>query len=59
MRTLPLALSVLNGQFGTRYAIIMAGAVVATTPMLIVFLFFQKYFMRGIAMAGLKGHGGL
>ena len=59
MRTLPLALSVLNGQFGTRFAIVMAGAAVATTPMLIVFLSFQKYFMKGIAMTGLKGYGGL
>ncbi len=55
MRTLPLALSVLNGQFGTRFAMIMAGAVVATTPMLIVFLAFQKYFIRGIALTGLRG----
>ena len=55
MRTLPLALSVLNGQFGTRFAMVMAGAVVATTPMLIVFLAFQKYFIKGIAMTGLKG----
>ena len=54
MRTLPLALSVLNGQFGTRFAMVMAGAVVATTPMLIVFLSLQKYFMKGIAMTGLN-----
>ena len=59
MRTLPLALSVLNGQFGTRFAMIMAGAVVATTPMLIVFLSFQKYFMKVVAMTGLKEHGTL
>ena len=59
MRTLPLALSVLNGQFGTRFAMVMAGAVVATTPMLIVFLSFQKYFVKGIAMTGLQGHGNL
>ncbi|NQU95636.1 MAG: carbohydrate ABC transporter permease [Candidatus Omnitrophica bacterium] len=57
MRTLPLALSVLNSQFGTRFATIMAGAVVATTPMLIVFLLFQKYFMKGITMKGLKEYG--
>lgn len=55
MRTLPLALAVLNGQFGTNFAMVMAGAVVATTPMLIVFLAFQKYFMKGIALTGLKG----
>jgi len=55
MRTLPLALSVLNGQFGTRFAMVMAGAVVATTPMLIAFLAFQKYFVRGITLMGSKG----
>lgn len=55
MRTLPLGLAVLNGQFGTNFAMVMAGAVVATTPMLVVFLAFQKYFMKGIALTGLKG----
>jgi multiple sugar transport system permease protein len=57
MRTLPLALSVLNSQFGTRFGMIMAGAVVATTPMLVIFLAFQKYFMKGITIAGLKEYG--
>ncbi len=56
MRTLPLALSVLNGQFGTRFAMIMAGAVVATTPMLIAFIVFQRYFMKSIVLTGLKGY---
>jgi len=55
IRTLPLALSVLNGQFGTNFAMVMAGAVVATTPMLVVFLAFQKYFIKGIALTGLRG----
>ena len=55
MRTLPLALSVLNGQFGTKFAMVMAGAVVTTVPMLIVFLVFQKYFIKGIALTGIKG----
>ena len=54
MRTLPLALSVLNGQFGTRFAMVMAGAVVATTPMLIVFLLFQRYFMKGVTLTWVK-----
>ena len=33
---------------------IMAGSVVATLPVLIVFLIFQRHFVRGIAMSGLK-----
>lgn len=55
MRTLPLALAVLTGQFGANFAMVMAGAVVATLPMLIVYLVFQKYIIKGIALTGLKG----
>ncbi len=56
MRTLPLALSVLNGQFGTRFAMVMAGAVVATMPIMVAFLVFQKYFIKSAALTGLKGY---
>ncbi|MCK4851508.1 MAG: carbohydrate ABC transporter permease [Candidatus Omnitrophica bacterium] len=55
MRTLPLGLAVLTGQFGANYAMVMAGAVVATLPMLAVYLIFQKYIIKGIALTGLKG----
>ena len=55
MRTLPLALAVLTGQFGANYGMVMAGAVVATLPMLVVYLVFQKYIVKGIAMMGIKG----
>lgn len=54
MRTIPLALSVLNGQFGENFAMVMAGAVVATLPVLAVFIAFQKYFIKGITLTGLK-----
>jgi multiple sugar transport system permease protein len=53
MRTLPLALAVITGQFGSNFAMIMAGAVVATLPMLIVYILLQKYIIKGIAMTGL------
>jgi len=57
MRTVPLALSVLNSQFGfgANSAMVMAGATVVTLPVLIVFICFQKYFIKGIASIGLKG----
>jgi multiple sugar transport system permease protein len=55
MRTVPLALSVLNSQFGTNFSMMMAGATVVTLPVLIVFLSLQKYIIQGIAMTGLKG----
>ncbi|MBF0252576.1 MAG: carbohydrate ABC transporter permease [Candidatus Omnitrophica bacterium] len=55
MRTVPLGLAVLTGQFGANYGMVMAGAVVATLPMLIIYLIFQKYIIKGIAMTELKG----
>ena len=33
----------------------MAGIAVATTPMIVVFLIFQRYFVSGVALTGLKG----
>lgn len=55
MRTVPLALSVLNSQFGANFSMMMAGATVVTLPVLIVFLSLQKYIIEGITMTGLKG----
>lgn len=55
MRTVPLALAVLTGQFGANFAVVMAGAVITTLPMLVVYLMFQKYIIKGISLRGLKG----
>jgi multiple sugar transport system permease protein len=58
MRTVPLVLSVLNSQFGfggANVAMVMAGATMVTLPVLIVFICFQKYFIKGIASIGLQG----
>ena len=55
MRTVPLALSVLNSTFGSNFAMVMAGATVATLPILIIFLSLQKYIIQGLTMTGLKG----
>jgi len=41
--------------FATDWPTLMAGTVVAIVPMLIVFLFAQKYFIRGITLTGIKG----
>ena len=36
-------------------AYIMAGAALAAVPIIIIFLIFQKYFTKGIAMGAVKG----
>lgn len=53
--TLPVALSLYSvGSNGTFYGLLMAGSVLVVTPILILFLFLQRYFVQGIAMTGLK-----
>lgn len=54
MRTVPLALSVLNGQFGGSFGLLMAGAFISILPMMIAFIFFQKQIIKGFALEGLK-----
>jgi len=53
--TLPLGLSLFRQQFTTDYPALMAVSVMATIPILILFIFFQRYFVEGIAAAGVKG----
>lgn len=54
MRTIPVGIAILQGQYVTQYHIMMAAAVLATLPMLVAFLIFQKNITEGIAMTGLK-----
>ncbi len=52
--TLTAALSRLQGQFSSNYPQLMAGAVMAVVPMLVLYLIFQKQFVEGIATSGGK-----
>jgi multiple sugar transport system permease protein len=51
---LGLALFVAGAAHRTSWDLVMAGSVMATLPVLIAFLIFQRYFVRGIAISGLK-----
>lgn len=57
MKTLPLGLSALaqSAEFTTNYGLLMAGALLASLPMIIVFLSFQSYFTQGVTMGAVKG----
>ena len=48
-------LAMLQGQYFTNYPELMAGAVLAIIPMAVIFLFFQKQFVEGVATSGIKG----
>jgi multiple sugar transport system permease protein len=53
--TLPLGLALFQEQNRTVWNLIMAGSVVAALPLIVVFLVFQRQFVRGISVSGLKG----
>ncbi len=55
MYTLPVALSLYStGQNATNYSVLLAGAVLIITPILLLFIFLQRYFIEGVAMTGIK-----
>jgi multiple sugar transport system permease protein len=53
--TVPLALGGFRTLFQTDYPPLMAMVVLATIPVLVLYLFFQRYFVEGIAASGVKG----
>ena len=53
--TLPVGLSSFSDAQDTRWEMIMTGAAIATIPTLIVFIVLQRYIVRGVMLAGLKG----
>ena len=55
MQTLPAGLSTLQSANAVRYDLLMAGAVVASVPVLILFVFLQRFLIEGVARSGLKG----
>ncbi|AFG34346.1 carbohydrate ABC transporter membrane protein 2, CUT1 family [Fervidobacterium pennivorans DSM 9078] len=53
-RTLTVGLQSFSSEVGTLYNLLMAAATFSILPVVIIFLFAQKYFVRGIARTGLK-----
>jgi ABC-type glycerol-3-phosphate transport system permease component len=55
MKTLPVGLSIFHTEFRTDYGIQMAAVLLSVLPFMIVFLFFQRYFIKGLTVGALKG----
>lgn len=53
--TIPIGLATLLTPYGNNFDMLISGAVMAIIPILIVFLFFQKYFIEGMTAGGVKG----
>ena len=53
--TLPPGLAILQGAYTINYPVIMAGALVASIPVLLLFMVAQRYVIEGVSRSGLKG----
>ena len=53
--TLPLGLALLRSEFQVNYGITSASAFLSVVPLLIVFLFLQRYFLEGLTVGAVKG----
>jgi multiple sugar transport system permease protein len=53
--TLPLGLGRFQGQFGTQWHLLMAGATVSVIPALLLYIFAQRYIVGGVQFSGLGG----
>lgn len=55
MRTVPVGINLLMGQHAYDWSQMMAMSVIGSVPVLILFIFFQKYFIAGMSSGGVKG----
>ena len=55
MRTVPIGINLLMGQHAYDWSQMMAMSVLGSIPVLILFIFFQKYFIAGMSSGGVKG----
>ncbi len=55
MFPLPIGLNSLLTPYGNNYDLLIAGAATASIPLIIVFFFFQRYFISGLTTGGIKG----
>ncbi|WP_409292780.1 carbohydrate ABC transporter permease [Peribacillus sp. SCS-26] len=54
MRVLSIGISSFQGQYSTNYPLLMAGALLSTIPMIIMFILLQKYLIAGISLSGVR-----
>ena len=55
MRTIPIGLASFQGQYQTEWHLLMAGAVIALLPVLVLYVLGQNWFVRGITLTGMGG----
>ncbi|OHD76332.1 MAG: ABC transporter permease [Spirochaetes bacterium RIFOXYC1_FULL_54_7] len=53
--TVTVGIANFQGTHGTEYSLVMAGAVIASAPQILMFLLFRNHIVKGIALTGIKG----
>ncbi|WKA55048.1 carbohydrate ABC transporter permease [Planococcus shixiaomingii] len=54
-KTLPLALLEFQGQYATNYPMLFTGVIIASAPMVVAYIFLQRFFVAGITAGAVKG----
>jgi multiple sugar transport system permease protein len=55
LQTLPVGLATLQGQFTFDYGVLMSGAAVTAIPVLLIYIFLQRFIVQSVAMSGMGG----
>ncbi|MBN2189972.1 MAG: carbohydrate ABC transporter permease [Candidatus Aureabacteria bacterium] len=55
MKTLPVLLASFQGVYNTQYTLLMAASLIVLMPVILVFLFNQRFFIEGIQLGAIKG----
>lgn len=55
MRTLPVGISLFLGEYRILWGSLMAGAVVVTAPVIVFFVYLQRYIVQGLTLGAVKG----
>ena len=55
VRTLPIAISLFQGQHSTSWGLVFAASMIAIVPVLIVYIVFQRFFVAGLTTGAVKG----
>lgn len=54
-KTLPLALLEFQGQYSTNYPMLFTGVIIASAPMVVAYVFLQRFFVAGMTAGAIKG----
>jgi multiple sugar transport system permease protein len=55
LRTLPIAIANFRGQHSTNWGLVFAGSLTAVIPTIVLFVFFQRYFIQGLTSGAVRG----